>query len=121
MAKAVLVADKTIKERDRLIAELQPKAEAYDQFLGTRGYMSLNKAAKSLNIGRNKLMKRLRTKKILFKDGNESIPYQRFVNAGHFVVNHAVGRDGKFHSSTRVSAKGLDYIRKVLLSSKEVG
>jgi anti-repressor protein len=114
MARAVLIANKTIQDKDNIISELQPKAEAYDTFLHTDGYISLNKTAKSLKVGRNKMMSTLRNKKILFKEGDDNIPYQRYVASSYFAVNHITGRDGNLHSVTRVSPKGVEYIHKII-------
>lgn len=107
MARAVLIADKTI-------SQLKPKAEAYDKFLNSEGYVSMNKAAKGLKIGRNKMMAALRNKGIIFKDGYDNIAYQRYINSDYFAVNYVTVRDGKIHATTRVSPKGVDYIHKLL-------
>jgi len=119
MARAIKIADKTIKEKDRLISELQPKAIGYDEFLHTPGFISLNKTAKSIQIGRNKMIATLRSNKVLFKDGSDNLPYQRYINSGYFTVNHIIGRDGRIHSTTRVSSRGVEYIHN-LLQKKEV-
>ena len=37
MAKALLIAQKTIERKDKLIAKLEPKAEIYDRFIDPRG------------------------------------------------------------------------------------
>ena len=114
LSRALLIADASSKAKDILITEMQPKADAYDTFLKTQGYISLNKAAKSLAIGRNTMMSLLRQNKVLFKDGRDNIPYQRFIKSGYFAVNHIVSRDGEVHSTTRVSSRGIQYIHKIL-------
>lgn len=55
----------------------------------------------------------LREQGILFKDDNDNIAYQRFCNAGYFTVNYKVGRDGQVHAITKVSPKGVEYIKKL--------
>lgn len=120
MAKAVLIAQNTIEQKDALITKqslqikaMQPKVIGYETFLRSKGYVSLNKVAKSLHKGRNKMMAFLREQGILFKDGRDNIAYQRFCNAGYFTVDYMTGRDGLIHAVTKVSAKGIDYIRKL--------
>lgn len=120
MAKAVLIAQNTIEQKDALITKqslqikaMQPKVIGYETFLRSKGYVSLNKVAKSLHKGRNKMMAFLREQGILFKDGRDNIAYQRFCNAGYFTVDYMTGRDGLIHAVTKVSAKGVDYIRKL--------
>jgi anti-repressor protein len=112
LARALIIADKTI-------TELKPKAEAYDTFLDSKGYVTLNEAAKSLSIGRNKMMSILRSNKILFKTGKNNVPYQKYMERGYFTVNHGVGRDGKIYPTTKVSAKGVCYIQQIL--NKNIG
>ena len=50
MAKALLIAQKTIEKKDKLIAELEPKAEVYDRFIdqdSTWGFRELRKELES--------------------------------------------------------------------------
>lgn len=96
---------------------LIPKAEAFDTFLNAYGYQSFNRVAKSLNMGRNKMLCILRNRGVVFKEDNSNIPYQRFIDAGYFTVKQTTGRDGRIHTTTRVSAKGVEYIRKQLRKS----
>ena len=37
------------------------------------------------------------------------MPYERFRKNGYFKVIDIISPDGKFHSTTRVAQKGLDY------------
>ncbi len=120
LSKALLIAQNTIEQKDVLlhrqtlqIEEMRPKVKGYDTFLKSQGYVSLNKVAKSLHKGRNRMMKFLREQGILFKDGNDNIAYQRFCNAGYFTVDYKIGRDGMVHAVTKVSPKGIDYIKRL--------
>lgn len=50
MAKALLIAQKTIEKKDKLISELEPKAEIYDRFVdkeATWGFRELRKELES--------------------------------------------------------------------------
>lgn len=120
LSKALLIAQNTIEQKNILlhrqtlqIEEMRPKVNGYDTFLKSAGYVSLNKVAKSLHKGRNRMMKFLREQGILFKDGNENIAYQRYCNAGYFTIDYKVGRDGLVHAVTKVSAKGVDFIKRL--------
>lgn len=95
------------------LEQIKPKAVCYDTFLKSAGYVSLNKVAKSLHKGRNRMMKFLREQGILFKDGNDNIAYQRYCNNGYFTVDYKLGRDGVIHAVTKVSPKGICYIKKL--------
>ena len=113
LAKAIKIAERTIVEKEKEIAQLKPKAQCYDLFLESPGFVSLNKAAKSLCKGRNKMMAFLRAQKVLFKDGDENLPFQQYCDAGYFTVDQKLGRDGVNHSVTKVSAKGIAYIKRL--------
>lgn len=120
LSKALLIAQNTIEQKDVLlhrqtlqIEAMRPKVNGYDTFLKSEGFVSLNKVAKSLHKGRNRMMRFLREQGILFKDGNDNIAYQRFCNAGYFTVDYKIGRDGVVHAVSKVSAKGVDYIKRL--------
>ena len=98
------------------VAELQPKADFYDAAASSDSLFSMADVAKVLDmgIGRNKLFKFLREKKILQGD---NMPYQRFVDAGYFKVvegKFMAGDNVVISKTTYVKQKGIDYIRKCL-------
>lgn len=95
---------------------MKPKADFYDTVASTDSLLSMNDTAKILNmgIGRNKLFKLLRDKKILMKD---NMPYQRYVDAGYFKViesYYMAGDNSVVSKTTYVRQRGVDYIRKLL-------
>lgn len=96
---------------------MKPKADFYDTVANTESLTSFADTAKLLDkgIGRNKLMKLLREKKILQKD---NIPYQSYVDRGYFKVVEScyMANENKVVSyTTYVKQKGIDYIRKLLV------
>jgi len=120
LAKAVGIYQRTIEEKDTIISKLQPYEEKYNQFLNSKGYISLNKVAKGLGIGRNKMMAFLRANNVLFKDGYDNLAYQRFCNNGYFKIYYRICHDGTIHGTTRVSPRGIDYIHKLMFESSNV-
>ena len=120
MAKAHQILERTLQQKETIIqqqsqqlAVMQPKADSYDMFLQADGYVSLNKVAKSLHKGRNKMMAFLRSQGVLFKDGNDNIAYQRYCSNGCFTVNYSIGRDGLVHAVTKASPKGVALIKRI--------
>jgi len=115
---------KTYPEALRLAADLaeenerlKPKAEMHDMFLGGKNAQPVGVVAKSLDIGRNKLFEFLREKKILMAN---NVPYQRYIDAGYFRVIEkpiAMGGNTINKAQTLVTAKGVDYIGKLLKSN----
>lgn len=104
MAKALLIANKTISELQQF----------YDDLINTEGLYHMNTVAKELRIGRNTLFAYLRGKSIMFYQDNSNVPYQRFMNQGLFRVVESPCADGNYRPTTYATKKGLDYIRKLL-------
>ena len=129
MAKAILLANNTIEQRNarikeledtnekqtNAIARLQPKAEFADAAFKAEGKVDIGQAAKILGLpfGRNTLFKKLKEKGVFFGSRNE--PKQRYIDAGYFELSqlHPIKRD--HHSDLIVmkctcTQKGLAYI-----------
>ena len=104
MAKALLIANKTISELQQF----------YDDLMNTEGLYHMNTVAKELRIGRNTLFAYLRGKDIMFYQDNANVPYQRFMNQDLFRVIESPCADGKYRPTTYATKKGLEYIRKLL-------
>lgn len=105
MARALIVAQDTIKrkeerlkeleadnlhqqevieEKDAKIAKIQPKADFADAAFKSEGKVDIGQAAKILGLpfGRNTLFKKLREKGVFFNERNE--PKQKYIDAGYF-------------------------------------
>lgn len=119
MAKALLVAQKQIEQRNAQIAEMQPKVDFFDAVADSKSAFSMNEVAKVLDykgIGRNKLFEFLREQNILDR---YNVPYQRYVDNGWFrVIEQKYMKNGEPIVSTKtlVYQKGIDGIRKKLQS-----
>lgn len=126
MAKAHRILERTLQEKDNIIEAkskalqiAQPKADKYDKLISADGYLSFNIAAKQLGTGRNRLMKLLRDKGILFRDGLSNIAYQTYCERGYFVVKYSVGKNGYACGVTKVTPKGLNFLYD-MLNEKEL-
>lgn len=91
MARALIVAQETIKRKEERLkqleeknAKLQPKADFAQAAFKAEGKVDIGQAAKILNLGfgRNTLFGKLREAGIFFKDRNE--PKQKYIDAGYF-------------------------------------
>lgn len=118
VANALIVAQKIIADKDKLLAEQKPKVEFYDAVTGSDKAIDMGQVAKVLNIdgfGRTRLFKFLRDKNILDR---RNIPYQRYVEQGYFRVIESKFDmpDGSvgINLKTVVFQKGVDYIRKLV-------
>lgn len=117
MAKAHVILERTLSEKDRLIAAktkalqiAQPKADKYDKLISASGVMSFNVVAKQLGTGRTRLMKFLRDNGVLFRDGLSNIAYQKYCEQGYFIVKYGVGHNGYAYGVTKVTPRGLDFV-----------
>ncbi|NLU51583.1 MAG: phage repressor protein/antirepressor Ant [Clostridiaceae bacterium] len=112
----IRLATELKQERQRRL-ELEPKAEAYDTFMNGSNLQTMNDVAKCLGIGRNKLFAFLRDKKILRANNT---PYQEYIDRGYFEVKEKPIKMGDVIANmlqTFVTAKGVDYINKILNQS----
>lgn len=107
--------------KQKVIEEQRPKVEFFEAVAGSKDAVEMQKVAKMLdfkNVGRNNMFKILREQKILQSD---NIPYQEYQDRGYFRVieqKYENASDGMPHVSfkTLVYQKGIDFIRKTLIS-----
>lgn len=126
MARAVLVAQKTIKQKNQQIAEqqtriveLEPKARFADAVAASDGTCLVGELAKMLrqngmDIGQNRLFRLLQADGYLGKSGsNRNVPTQRAMDLGLFrikeiTVTHADGHT-TVSRTPKVTGKGQRY------------
>lgn len=115
--KALVKSEEEKQIAQSQIKALEPKAEAFDQLMHSENSIDLSEASKVINIegiGRNKLFKILRDRKIL---NDRNIPGQRFISQKYFEVIEVVKIiNGKsvMIPKTLVTSKGLAWINKGL-------
>lgn len=114
MSRALKLAEKKIANLAEERQKLLPKAEAYDTFMDGSNLQTMNDVAKCLGQGRNRLFAFLREKKVLRANNT---PYQEYIDRGYFEVKEKPIKMGDATVNmlqTFVTAKGVDYIRKLL-------
>lgn len=101
---------------EQQLAIAAPKAEAYEAFLDSDGYLSLQDAAKILLWGPNKMIEKLRELRVLQSSANaRNVPYQRYMR--YFtVIAGTYERHGvvQVTRTTKVRPEGLDFLRRKL-------
>ena len=117
MARALRLADETIKSLKVDVERMKPKEEFFDAVTDSKDAISMADVAKVLDFGkgRNTLFKILRQEKVLRENNT---PYQEFIDRGYFRVveqkyDKGYGETG-INIKTLVFQKGIDYIRKLL-------
>lgn len=101
-------------------AELEPKAEFYDELMDADGSYSMQAAANIIGWGRNVMMRELRRRGVL--QGN-NLPYRRY--AHHFKVvpgtrTHPHTGDLIPTATTHVLPSGIPFIRRKLAGALEL-
>lgn len=107
-------------EKDQKLKEQATPVAIYNLAISAHNTMSMQEVAKSLGTGRTKLYQILREEGIIMK--NSTLPYQRFIDAGYFKVTERPRASGDVivnDPATRVTAKGFDYIARLLKRRSE--
>lgn len=117
----------SFSEALRLAADLQekieqdkPKVETYDRFISGDNYQKVGEVAKILGYGRTTFFKMLRERKLLMKDNT---PYQQYIDRGYFVVKEKpikMGEQVINKPQTYITAKGVDYLDKLLQQNMKI-
>lgn len=121
LAKAVLISQKTIEEKNKKIKEQQEQiselSQFHDDFINTEGLRSIEEVAKILSegkMGRNQLFAFLRDCKIIYYKNGINLPYQRYIKQGLFKVRESLGKNGQYYHTTYATTKGEEYIRNLM-------
>lgn len=105
----------TVRKQNELITTMKPKVEQHDRFLAAENAQNLDSVAKSLGLGRNKLIAFLRAVGVFTKKGRRPLPKQQYINEKCFEVIQAPAAVGNFTTpQTLVTAKGIERIDKAL-------
>ena len=120
LAAAVLEAQSMIAAKDAQIAELEPKADFFDELMDANGCYSMLAASKVIGWGRNVMMRDLRRLGII--QGN-NLPYQRYEH--HFKVVPGTYKNRKTGetvptATTFVRPSGVEFLRKKLTQGSAV-
>ena len=97
-----------------LLKQNKEYKEQLKVLMETEGLMSMNVVGKECNIGLKRLFKFLRENGIMFYKDDVNIPYQRFMDQKLFSVKETICQDGRTHSATYATKKGLLYIQRLL-------
>lgn len=122
MARALKIADEALKRKDALIEGMKPKAMFADAVGASDNTCLVGELAKMLrqngvDIGANRLFKRLRNEGFLGKYGsNYNVPTQRSMELGLFRIKEATIRHPDGHVTLRrtpkCTGKGQCYFMK---------
>ncbi|WP_195337039.1 phage antirepressor KilAC domain-containing protein [Paraclostridium bifermentans] len=132
LAKAVMIAQKTIEKKDELLKEktreLEEKNKFINQIASSQNTLLVREVAKVISskeggivIGEKKLYQKLRDWELIFKNKNE--PQQRYIKQGLFELTEGIRNTstGTFtYQTMRVTGKGQEYILNRLLREEQL-
>jgi prophage antirepressor-like protein len=118
MAKALLIAQKTIEKKDKLIAKLEPKAEIYDRFIDNESTWGLRELRKELESTLGCVIKETDLKQILKEKGwigNTTKALAYAIRNQYMVTKDIKDRFGTLRTQDRFTSKAreelLDYYK----------
>lgn len=115
LAKAMLVANNVIEEKNQKIKELEPKANYYDQLVDKNLLTNFRNTAKQLNIPQKAFIDFLLANDFVYRDKYQRLlPYSR-KNKGYFEVKEWISEDGRLVGiQTLITPKGRNYFLVLL-------
>ena len=137
MARAIKVADNTIKELEAKTRELEPAAKSWTYLAAPGGDYSVAGAAKTLSrdpnisIGRNKLFDFMREQRWIFRTSGKRAHWEAYqdkgINTGRLVhklsspfMNEKTGEWEQPAPTIRITPKGLHELHKLLGGSEQI-
>lgn len=119
LAKAFLIAQRTIDKKNKLIEEMTPRVNWFDKFMSSEGLYTSTQVAKVLHISSaKKLNTILNEEKIIFRQGKSWLPYVSTDKSWYKLI---VGsNENHSYSQLKFTPKGIYEISKILdVSLKE--
>ena len=115
LAKAMLVANNVIEEKNQKIKEFEPKANYYDQLVDKNLLTNFRNTAKQLNIPQKAFIDFLLANDFVYRDKHQRLlPYSR-KNNGYFEVKEWISEDGRLVGiQTLITPKGRNYFLVLL-------
>lgn len=125
MAKALIVAQNTLAERDAKIAQLTvqnqimaPKAEYFDELVDRNLLTSFRETAKQLGIGEKAFVAFLLEKKYVYRDKKGKLMPYADKNTGLFEVKECFNEKTKWSGTqTLITPKGRETFRLLCLQA----
>lgn len=95
---------------EKRVEEMRPKAEFVDRYVEFSGSKSLRETAKILKMPEREMINRLVSDKVLYRQSNNLLPYQKAHTQDLFTVKTGITENGYDFTQTRVTAKGIQWI-----------
>lgn len=126
MAKALMVAQKTLADREARISALtvenqimQPKAEFFDDLCDRGNNLSFRNTAKLLHVPERKFINSLLAYRYIYRDKKgKLVPYAQYVDSGIFVIKEQQSQKNNWAGiQTLVTVKGRELFMRMALDA----
>lgn len=115
VANALIVAQSIIKDKDKKIAELSPKAEYFDSLVDSKLLTTFRYTAKELHIPPKQFTQWLVDKGYVYRDRHNMIkPYEQYRKSGLFKMKDFLTPAGFSNVQTYITVKGKETFRLLL-------
>lgn len=115
VANALIVAQNIIKDKDKKITELSPKAEYFDSLVDSKLLTTFRDTAKELHIPPKQFTQWLVNKGYVYRDRHNMIkPYEQYRKNGLFKMKDFLTPAGFSNVQTYVTVKGKETFRLLL-------
>ena len=122
LVRGLQAAQELIERKNREINELSGDAAAARVIACAEGLKTISEVGKINGIGPRKIFEVLHDSGILYRSGRSWVPYQRFIEAGYFVVKEStyeINGIDQLYSKTYVTGKGEVWMAKQLFGVAE--
>ena len=125
MAKALLVAQQTLADRERRISELtvtnqimQPKADYFDELVDRKLLTNFRETAKQLGVKEKEFIRFLLDKKYIYRDKRGKLMSYAEKNNGLFEIKEQINeKTGWAGTQTLITPKGRETFRLLYLKA----
>lgn len=83
MARALIEAQNVLAAKDKVIEEMKPKADYYDQILQSKSLVLISQIAKDYGLGAPTMNKKLHELGVQYKQGGQWLLYSKYQNKGY--------------------------------------
>lgn len=132
-AQQQVALPKTFAEALRLAADQQecierqaaalvlaaPKVEFVDRYVESSGSKGFRQVAKLLGAKENEFRAFLTERRIMYRLGNEWVPYQPHIEAGRFEMKTGTGDNDHTFNQARFTPKGIAWVSQLWAKRKE--
>ena len=112
MAKALITAQKIIANKEKMISEMKPKAEVYDDFLSRDKFCNFRDGAAYLGISQTEFMDILKSKYIYKNNIGEYRAYAEYTD--YFTLRPFARGTERTGQQLMLNLQGLEYFGKLL-------